>query len=421
MTKLKKVLKFILKLFLGLIVLGLIFNYGFKLKEYFAGKDYVEYWNNNPNQIEQVGQNKEFNFKSLEKVVSENDLILFGESHGTKEAQKIDFQLIKYLNRTVGMKNHIVELDYSQAYFINEYLKTGNDTLVSYVLKNWVVESGRDNKDYYDKWHNLFKINQNLPDSLKIQIIGIDQINDFAITRNHLTRIFKNLDIKTQIPIEKKKIVEWSNLKLSNIIEKNKDSIESLTLSSLEHIKFNLQEYFEKTRPELMFANFEKQFKRHELENQKIYGYFGIAHVLQSEMNGYEDFTALLKKSDLSINDKIFSIATIFSDSEWGIPSEYLPSPIQGEKKLTKIPISYDSPIIMYFYGVNDLKSVTKENTNTLFILNNEQSPYSQSLRLVDNFGLIPRGMKITLNESVTTDYFNAVFLIRNSDWAEPN
>ena len=421
MTKLKKVLKFILKLLLGLIVLGLIFNYGFKLKEYFVGKDFVAYWDNNPNEMEQVGQNEEFNFSSLAKIASDNDLILFGESHGTKEAQKIDLQLIKYLNRTVGMKNHIVELDFSQAYFINEYLKTGNDTLVNYVLKNWVVESGRNNKDYYDKWHNLFKINQNLPDSLKIQIIGIDQINDFAITQNHLTKIFENLNIKTQIPREKKKIVEWSKLELPNIIEKNKDSIEQETLNNLEHIKFNLQEYFEEIRPELMFANFQKQFKRHKLENQKIYGYFGIAHVLQSEMNGYDDFTAILKKSNLSIKNKIFSIATMFSDSKWGIPSEYLPSPMRGKKRLTKIPISYDSPIIMYYYGINDLKRVTKEHTNTLFVLNNKQSPYSQSLRLVDNFGLIPSGMDITLKESTTTDYFGAVFLIRNSDWAEPN
>lgn len=420
MTKFIKILKFIFKLILGIIVLVLIFNYGFKLKEYFAGKDYVKYWKNNPNQMEQVEQNKEFDFKSLEKIAYDNDLILFGESHGTKEAQKIDLQLIKYLNRTVGMKYHIVELDFSQAYFINEYLTTGNDSLVNYVLKNWAVVAGRDNKDYYNKWYSLFKINQVLPDSQKIQVIGIDQINDFAITKKHLTRIFEKLKINTEIPIEKKKIVEWSKFELPNIIEKNKDSIDSLTLSSLEHIKFNLQEYFEKTRPELMFVNFEKQFKSRELENQKIYGYFGIAHVLQSEINGYDDFTAILKKSDLPIKNKVFSIVTMFSNSKWGIPSAYLPSPIQGEKRLTKIPISYDSPTLMYFYGVNDLKSVTKENTNTLFILNNKQSPYSQSLRLVDNFGLIPRGIEITLNESVTTDYFDAVFLIRNSDWAEP-
>tara|TARA_B100000780_G_scaffold279093_1_gene255498 strand:- start:1686 stop:2951 length:1266 start_codon:yes stop_codon:yes gene_type:complete len=420
MTKFLKLIKFIFKLFIGLIVLGLIFNYGFKLKEYFAGKHYVEYWENHPNQIEQVEQNNEFDFKILEQIASDNNLILFGESHGTKEAQKIDLQLVKYLNRTAGMKYHLVELDFSQAHYINEYLKTGNDLLVNYALKNWAVVAGRENKDYYNKWFNLFKFNQALPDSQRIQVIGIDQINDFAITRDHLTRIFESLNINIEIPVEKKEIVEWSKMELPNIIENNKDSIDSLALYSLEHIKFNLQEYFDKTRPELMFANFEKQFKSCELENQKLYGYFGMAHVLKSEMNGYDDFAATLKKSDLPIKNKVFSIVTMFSDSKWGIPSAYLPAPIQGEKRLTKIPISYDSPTLMYFYGVTDLKRVTKENTNTLFILNDEQSPYSQSLRLVDNFGLIPRGMEITLNESVTTDYFDAVLLIRNSDWAEP-
>jgi hypothetical protein len=421
MTKFKKILKFILKIIIGLVVLGLVLNYGFKLKEYFAGKDFVEYWKNNPNEIEQVKQNEEFNFSTLEKIALSNDLILFGESHGTKEAQKIDLQLIKYLNRTIGMKNHIVELDFSQAYFIKEYLKNGNDTLIDYTLKNWVVELGRNNKDYYEKWRNLLQINKSLSDSTKINIIGIDQINDFGVTQNHLSLIFNKFNIKTQIPTEKKQIVEWAKIELPKIIEKNKDSIASEDLKDIIYIQQNLTDYFDKSRPELMFNNFKSQYERYNLENQKIYGYFGVAHVIQSEMNGYSDFSALIKESDLVIKNKMFSMITMFSDSKWGIPSEYLPEPIRGEKRLTKIPISYDSPAIMYYYGISDLKNVTEENTNTLFILNNKNSPYKQSLRLTENIGLIPRGMDITLKESVTTDYFGGVFLIRNSDWAEPN
>jgi len=43
-------------------------------------------------------------------------------------------------------------------------------------------------------------------------------------------------------------------------------------------------------------------------------------------------------------------------------------------------------------------------------------------LRLINNIGLygLLSGMKVTDKESVTTDYVQAIVLIRNSDWAEP-
>jgi len=116
MKKLRNIGKFIL----GLSALLTLFSFGFKTKEHFVGKKYVEYWKSNPNLYETVNQDELFNFKIFEKSALENDLILFGEFHGTKETIKIDFQFIKYLNRKVGMKTHIAEIDFSQGYFLNE-------------------------------------------------------------------------------------------------------------------------------------------------------------------------------------------------------------------------------------------------------------------------------------------------------------
>ena len=90
MKKLKNIGGFVL----GLLVLCILFSFGFKTKEYLAGKKYVEYWVNNPNLFETVNQNEEFDFNIFEKSAIDNDLILFGEYHGTKETIKIDFNLL---------------------------------------------------------------------------------------------------------------------------------------------------------------------------------------------------------------------------------------------------------------------------------------------------------------------------------------
>ncbi len=63
MKKLKKIGKFIL----GLLVLFILFSFGFKIKEHFVGKKYIEYWKNNSNLYETVNQSESFDFKIFEK------------------------------------------------------------------------------------------------------------------------------------------------------------------------------------------------------------------------------------------------------------------------------------------------------------------------------------------------------------------
>ena len=85
-------------------------------------------------------------------------MILFGEYHGTKETVEIDSQFIEYLNRKVGMRTHVAEIDFSQAYFLNEYLKSSDESTVQYVLNSWIVKHGHNNKDYNDKWRKIKEV-----------------------------------------------------------------------------------------------------------------------------------------------------------------------------------------------------------------------------------------------------------------------
>ena len=46
------------------------------------------------------------------------------------------------------MKIHLAKIDFSQAYFLNEYLSTGNEKLIDYVLNSWIINHGHNNRDY---------------------------------------------------------------------------------------------------------------------------------------------------------------------------------------------------------------------------------------------------------------------------------
>lgn len=420
MRRLKNIGKFIL----GVIFFITLCSFGFKTKEHFVGKKYVEYWKSNPNLYESVNQNESFDFKIFEKSAFENDLILFGEFHGTKETIKIDLQLIEYLNRKVGMKTHIAEIDFSQAYFLNEYLKSGNDSIVQYVLNSWLIKHGHNNQDYNDKWKKVYELNKAKSDSsLHIRVLGIDKIQDFKITRDHLYNIFKKLNIKHKIPVNEQDLIKWADDKLPSIIGKiSPNANNQKWIDDILFIQKNLISFDNQSREDFMFNNFIELYERYNLKNQKIYGYFGGAHILQQEINDKRDFGNLIVKSDLPLSKKTYSITSMYIDSYMSAPSEYLPTLIKDDAEHTKMSITCDNMALLYYYGINDLKSLTKKKSNTFFDINNLNSPYKNSLRLIDNIGLysLLSGMKVTDKKTVTTDYVQAIILIRNSDWAEP-
>ncbi len=420
MRKLKNIGKFIL----GTMIFCILCSFGLKTKEHFVGKKYVEYWENNPNLYETVNQNENFSFDIFEKNALENDLILFGEFHGTKETIKIDFQFIKYLNEKVGMKTHIAEIDFSQAYFLNEYLKGGNDTIINYVLNSWIIKHGHNNKDYSDKWRKINELNKSKSDSsLYIQVLGIDKIQDVEVTRHHLLNLFDNLNVNQKIPTTEKELIEWAKEELNTIISNiDRNSTNQKWIDDVLFIQKNLVSFDSQSREEFMLNNFLDLYNSYNLKGQKIYGYFGGAHILQKEMSEKKDFANMIINSDLPLSKKTYSITTLYVDSYMSAPSEYLPPFIKDDSEHTKMSITCDNMALLYYYGINDLKNVTKEYSNTFFDINSSNSPYKNSLRLIDNIGLysLLSGMKITDNEIVTTDYVQAIVLIRNSDWAEP-
>lgn len=418
-----KILKGIKYLFITFLLCLL---YGFSVKKYdnYLGKEYVQYWDDNKSLFESVKQNKTLTFRNLDEYVKTNDLFLYGEFHGIKETIKIDFELIKYLNKNAGMKIHLAEIDFSQAYFLNEYLLTGDEKRIDYVLNSWIINHGHNNLDYKNKWIQIRKLNIINSEDSQIRVYGIDKVQNINVTQNHLKILLSKLNLSSDIPQDENLFLEWTEYELPKVITSinlNPTTIDYVR--DIEHIRKNLVDYYKTTtREDVMFLNFIDLYKRYNFQGQKIYGSFGEAHVLQKEMNKKKNFGTLVKNPNSPVKSKTYTIISRYLDSYMDAPSKYLPFFMRSNQEHTKTAVSCDNTFLLYHFGISDLKKITNENTNTFFDINKIKSPYQNSLRLMESTGLLSlfSGMKITDKNTSATDYAQAVILIRNSNWAEP-
>lgn len=417
----KKIIKKGIIFFAGILVLGLIYSFSLKSYDTYSGKEILQYWKKNEQLFESVDQTESLSFKNLDPYLLKNDLFLLGEFHGIKETIKNDVNLIKYLNRKVGMKAHFAEIDFSQAYFLNHYLESGDEKLIDNVLDTWIIYHGHNNKDYKRKWIEIYKLNQsNLP-NLKIHVYGIDKIQNLKLTQEHLRILLKKVNLSVDFPEEDLLFINWAKEQLPKLLLDSQESNDD-TVRDILFIQKNLADYNSISRENIMYSNFKSLYKRYNLKNEKVYGYFGEAHVLQKQLGKNKDFGVLIKE-DKDLGNKTFTIISRYLDSNMSAPSKFLPFFLKSGKEHTKLEVTCNNTFLLYHSGINELEELTALNTNTFFDLNEENSPYKQSNRLVRSFGLLSMisGMNIVDETCPTTDYAQGLLLIRNSDWAQPN
>lgn len=344
----KKFLKIIKYTFITILSICLLFILYFfisnKLFLESKNEDNITYLTKNNTEI-----TKSINDKLFDDDFYKSKVFLLGEIHGYADNQKLDKELLFFLNKKLGVKYYIAEMDSITAKKLNQFL---TDSLKDQeALKEVVVAIKKripqqSSQELFNKWNDIYDYNQELIDSSKITVIGID----------------KNID-------------DNSNVK----------------------------------RDSAMVINFKNTVKKLKLENEKFYGLFGYFHVLQNiTENGNETLASGLKKSGI----KTTSFVSYTLDSEMYLPKNpQYPSP-ENEK------IDWanaDGPLQLV-KGINDLKELSKPNSITLFKLNARNSPYLKSQYLIKIKSRIFGENFLPQKNSSTTDYFQYVFLLRNSE-----
>ena len=356
----KRVARIIIRIVLTLILMflsGILFIMA-KNSIYLGGENQENTSYLSKNGYTMFGKEKEDGSLSafFPKDFYDANVFLLGENHGFADAQRVDLTLLKHLNREIGLRYYIAEMDSLRAKKLNMYLEGAEPD--NELLKRIVMDIGQripqqSGVQTLKKWKEVYDYNKGLPETLKIKIIGIDK--DFDDDRTGISR----------------------------------DS--------------------------LMVANFNNAVRNNHLQNEKFYGLFGFAHVLQGayHKNGYHYFASRLCLAPFKEFYTVQSMICYNLDSEVYLPKNpQFPTPEDEKASI----LNDDGPITLV-KGIKDMKKVTEEETISIFSLTGKESPYRNSQDLagikVNFFGedVLPHE-----SEKATTDLFQYVILIRNSE-----
>ncbi|SDJ56415.1 hypothetical protein [Chryseobacterium jejuense] len=254
MKKLFKFFKYFLLTVFAIILISILYIL-ISNKIFIGGKDseFTDYLKNN-----HITVDDKIDGKLFDDNFYNSQVFLLGEIHGYADNQKLDLNVLKFLNQKEGVKYYIAEMDSIHSNKLNVFLhgKTKDQNLLKEVVlavKKRIPQQS--SKELMDKWNSIYDYNQTLKDSLKISVIGVD--TDFNENSRKISR----------------------------------DSA--------------------------MIVNFKNAVKKQHIEHEKFYGLFGFYHVLQHGVKkDKKPFAEELKNSGF----KTSSIVSYPLDSEMYLP-----------------------------------------------------------------------------------------------------
>lgn len=386
-------------------------------------------------------------FNLLDEDINKNDVILAGEYSGVGKNYLVKLSMVKYLNEKYNIRYLLEDIGYSQACIINQYLNSGDESLLRSLYFGTTEYGGStlgtdfDYKESYDFWVKLRKYNLSIPESKRILVIGVGFESQLGLALKYINSLLPQSEPAAEInPCiknfrnicnEKNKLQKNFNKIINSKLQREKklDEISKAseklqknyeeTLKSIKKLQKNMETYqsiYEKYLGGNYFdfhivvdninnsgiisnvsdSNIYSNFKRiySNLPREKYFGEFNMGQVYQKtprNMNDYTRFAAYLNSSDSPVKDKVLSIAYAYENSK-----------VMTYKNA-------DNTEAAEPFDVGILKNVSKSDI-TLFKLNGENSPFSTKSYFITG-----------KNDMYTTDYFKYILLIKNSKAANPN
>jgi len=374
--------------------------------------------------------------KISDPIFFNNQLFLLGEIHGIQKGQDVDFDMVTLLNQKIKLNTYVAEFDFAKAYFLNQYLKTGDEELINAVFQDWVKQDAQwGNQDFQHKIKKIRTYNQNLKPDRRIYFEGIDQIQNPLLVARYLNTILKDPTMN-KVQTSFSELIDALNAKNDSLIIAlsihlendpvfHNQHIEASKIAELKYILRNCRS-IKSSREEVLYKNFAALFEMRNWKNKKLYGFFGFAHVIQSEGNQgkFKSLAVRLEEDpNLHLKGKIISIAMLYVNSKMMMPTLALPAAWQDKNKRfsSVTQFNHDGPLVK-FDGIEAFKAATKPNTLTLFNLMTKNSPYLHETAHIIYADMMPQGQRLLLDENgkFITDYFQYIVLVRNSEATVP-
>lgn len=376
-----------------------------------------EYLNRNNSNVDLHKEDYIKGFDIFNDDLKNYDVILAGESHSIAKNYDIQLSMLKYFNKTAGVKYLLLEMAYSSSKDIQQYLETGNENILKSFYDKMKGTAGW-SKESYDFWKKLRLLNETLDDNEKIRVIGIDMQYQQDEEINYL---YSSLPTKI-IPIEIKSVIEKlkdikenyenkDSIAIKNVIELLKGDIENNTnvykeylgdkyfdftivLDTLESLLKTTNENYSEIREECMYNNFKKVYTH--FPKGKYFGQFGLEHVYQRHCNSYiyekDRFAMCLNRDNSPVKNRVLSIGYVYKDCS-RMSKELNYQQVNSDSHLTDI-------YILNKYAKTDI---------TIFNLKEHRTPFANELHFVEN-----------PTDRYTLDYFQYIILIKNSKGTEP-
>ena len=344
----------------------------------------------------------------LPNAVYRARLFLVGESHGSAAPQALDLQLLTELNRRVGLRDYLAEIDPVQAERFNRYLTTGDEADLDRVFAHWDHAAQWGNTLFKDKVRKVRALNQALPAGKRIRFWGIDAIQDWPLLIDWLTAAGAAPDAKAleAAPTEKAK----ADLALTWLAASNGG--DPITRAAL---RVGLTQRAAGNRESIIFAGYEHLVTSGALGERPAYGLWGVFHVLQASVNGNAPFATRVRQSKLPAAQSMVGIALVLLDSTVLIPA---PTP-EGVKMMRMTQFNTDGPMIK-MDGSADLRTATTPNSLTVFNLAAPGSPYASGPDFARVQTTVGQNFVPDDPKAPATAYLGMIGVVRGSDWAPP-
>lgn len=374
-----------------------------------------------------------FDLSSSEFEFPQKDfnIIGFGAFHGSAKTYEAEFKLIQSLKKQDLIDYYIPETNYSQAFFFQQYLETGDEELLKELTLAFQTIVGQEGTiETFEHWKKLRKLNQAYPEK-PIKVLGCDAISEYRFSIKHiliLTENIQNWKLKSELKtkLENDEInfstrdKETAKL-LKNFIEdyeKNKSIYSNQIADTIgfHHILKNIKYILdgEKYREDIIFDNYVYLKRVLNLENKKQFFKYGFMHIEKQREENFPYFFTRIIEQNVYDRNNVITIMGYLTKSKvlWDkIYDE------QGNYKTFTVEKGYGIGDYWkeYFKGIGRLKK-TKLSDITLFKLNNENSPYIKGSDLIKVKLFLKKSNGKALKGKPTADFIDYAVLISNSE-----
>lgn len=358
------------------------------------------------------------------------NIIGFGAYHGSAKTYDAEIRLLYSLKKQNALDYYIPETNFSQAYFFQRYLETGDEELLKeLVLAFQTIVSQEGTIETFEHWKNLRQLSLSYAHH-PIKVMGIDVINEYKFPIKHILLLTENIpNWELRNDLEKISLTNDSNFSIQNKkttellkdficeYEENKSSYTQHIgdTISLHHILKNIAASFDKgrVREQIIFENYVYLKDIYQLETKKQFAKYGFFHLEKEREQNYPSFFTRLIEQNIYNRNKVVTIMGYLTKSEVLWEKHY---ECNGHyiNYTTQKGYGIGDYWKEYFKGIKKLKKASLSDL-TLFKLNSLDSPYNKGADLIKVNGLFRGNSQKGLKGKATTLFIDYAILIRNS------